>query len=365
MSTQLVVTKKRRGGRGKENPSYKRAEGIDMAYLCKRAGSPYWHVRKTMAPGKVLFKSTRTESKSLARNIRDEMIANFFGKSRTSFRKTVEETYEELRAFKETSLDHESYKNHYVYPWSKMEEFFGHIFLDDLSVNDWKRFVSEVRNEEPTRNMAGYYQLISGVLTFAIDAKYITEKPKIKLDRKTESEPDIEIFTDEEVALCLKNSEGQLHRQIKMIVNLGMRPIEINRLPKSFLDFESNMVRLPKGYAKNRKKREIPMWTLTEELRHWVSENDSPFLFPHPDNPLNSIRREGHRKEWEILRDSLGLKKRFYDFRHTCAVRMIRAGISPASAAKILGHDITMFYRKYFKPQDSDLSKEMEKMRNL
>jgi integrase len=359
VNTLEVVTKGRRGGPGKKDKTYKRADGRDSAYLTKRAGSPYWYVRKKMGPKREdwLYESTKTTSITAARLKRDELINGFFGKIKSSVRKTVFDAYEKLRALKEVSLDDLSYRNHYVYPWGTLGEHMGDLFLDELTVNDWTRMTTAIRKNDPDKHMANYYELLIAILNFAVNEKYLKELPKIKLDRSQEIEPEVNPFTDKQITLILKNSEGPLHIALSIMAFKGLRPKEARRLKKSFFDFKEGGINLPGfekidgkmvRYTKNGKPRFIPLGILKKKLKAYCNSLETENLF--------DFTKDSFETEWEILRDSLGLTGGLYRLRHYAAVRMLKAKVNPITVAKVLGHGIQVLFKKYSRFLKQDLN---------
>lgn len=366
VNNMTVVTQKRRGGPGKKDKTYKKLQGNDMAYLCMRAGSPYIHVRKRMGAGKILFESLKTTSKSLARIRRDEKIGSYNGQTKATTRKTFAEAFDELRAIKENSLEDLSYRNHYIYPWETLKEHIGSMFVDEFTAKDYETLTGNLWKENPEASMANFYELLKGIVKFSYKARYIKEMPDFTLDTSKEVEPDVNPFTEAEVNLVLKNCEGPLQIALIIMAFRGPRPKETRRLKKSFFDLTEDGINLPgfekiEGkqvrYTKIGKPRFLPLGTMGGFRDLLLS-----YVRNLPQENLFNYTKDLFEKEWEELRDGLGLEGGLYRFRHHAAVRMLKAGVNPITVAKIMGHDIKTLYRKYSRFLKQDLN---DALRNL
>ena len=357
MSNIEYSPKKKKGGRGKEGSLYSRSLRPGMEYLIKRPGSPNWFVRK----GKI-FESTRTDSDKIARIRREEILSAAKGIKR-KYRLTISEIYSELIEIKCSTLQWESFRNHYTYPWKTLQPHFGEMFVDELNSADWKVFVGKIKKADPEKSVQNYYELLHSIISFAMESGHIKEDPEIKLDRSLERESVVAPWSDKEVEKILKNCEGPLKVLLTLMAFRGPRPKETRRLKKIFFDWEEGGINLPgfetidgksERYTKTGKPRFIPLGKLKKEIRAYCNSITTERLFEYTKDNLETA--------WEELRDGLGLTGGLYRFRHYAAVRLLKAGVNPITVAKIMGHDIKTLFRKYSRFLKKDLTDALKNL---
>lgn len=342
------------------NQKYETSKRKDMHHLVKRPGSPNWYVRIQRDKGET-FRSTKTTHPEIAKARRDEILASELGllPALRKVRKTIGEIREEHLELKRPRIKQgkRSTLGQYIYPWNTMEPYFKDIFVDDFSSKHWANFMAQELIKDPKRKFFNYHRLLTGILKYALDSKYISEKPKLELDRRREKPEEIVLWTKRQTFTLLKNSEGEINLKIDMAYQTGMRPIEINMLPKSYIDVSGKMIRLPKDYSKTGDPRNIPISPvlMLKIKRQMLKAPDLKTLFA-------DCAQDAHDEPFQDLKKTLGYDNIFYNFRHTCAVNMIKAGVPLATACLIIGNDIKVFMKRYFKPTDSDLTIEMRKM---
>lgn len=82
------------------------------------------------------------------------------------------------------------------------------------------------------------------------------------------------------------------------------------------------------------------------------------WINPQDGQPWND-ERDFRRSHWTPALRALGIRyRRPYNLRHTRATMLLKAGVSPALAAKWLGHILQMFFQRYAKWIDDARDKE-------
>lgn len=350
---------------------YQKVKGPDCHYLVKRPGSKNIYVRATKIKrhdpktGKLksLFQSARTDDKAKAKDIRDKLLLEITGQvQKTTTRITFDELHKEYLSIKIPRIKQgkRSTEGQYIYPWRRLTLMFGKLFVDEFNSSHWDSFMAQTILEEKGKiKFFNFHKLMTGLLNYALRAEYINKKPKLALDKRREKPEEIVLWTHKQYLQLLKNSEGDLHLKIDMAYQTGMRPIEINMLKKCFIDIPGKMIRLPKDYSKTGDPRNVPVLApLMLKIKKQVLTSKEPTLF-------ESAQPDSHDEPFQALKKSIGYDNIFYNFRHTCAVRMVKAGIPIGTACKIIGNDIGVFMDRYFKPSDKDLQDEIKKMREV
>lgn len=164
------------------------------------------------------------------------------------------------------------------------------------------------------------------------------------------------ILNPEEEKRLITASPGYLRDIITAALQTGMRKAEITSLTWDNVDLKNNYIFVDYFRAKTKRMRKVPISRTLHELLIRLKKE-------HPDSKhvfLNS-HKEPYEKAssmnlvFETAKKKAGLKNfRFHDLRHTTATRLVEAGASIFSVAKILGHqDVRMTAQRYAHPDQS------------
>jgi len=125
------------------------------------------------------------------------------------------------------------------------------------------------------------------------------------------------------------------------LIDTGTRTSEMLKLPWKDIDFESGLITI--WLNKTAKPRSIPMTKRVKEIlaRREQTNPDQPWTFT-----LWQID-----KVWKWIRKELGLQEdksfRCYCTRHTCATRLVAAGVDIYKVMKWLGHSSVKMTERY------------------
>lgn len=181
--------------------------------------------------------------------------------------------------------------------------------------------------------------VLSKLLRFAQTRGLIDKVPTI--DRKKESEGRLRWYTPEEEARVLKHLEAKgmtnFADLLVFLIDTGCRLSEALRL--EYRDTDNLYARFHQ--TKNGRNRAVP---LTARVREMLArrKGDSSAVFP-----AWTVSRVNHI--WDIVGSACGLTDKeacLHAFRHTCASRLVQAGIPIQVVQQWLGHkSITMTLR--------------------
>lgn len=220
---------------------------------------------------------------------------------------------------------------------------FGARRLDDinpLSIEEYKRQrLEKVKPATVNRELA----LLRHMLNLAVSWKKLASNPMRDVRMLRVDNVQDRILTKKETDALLRACCGHLRPVVITALHTGMRLGEILTLRWGQVDLGQRMVTVLN--AKNGKARKIPLNNVMMELLEKIKEgsrSDHVFVSDRTKRPVS-----GMRTAWlAAIRRSGIARCRFHDLRHTCASRMVAAGVDLVTVKEILGHStITMTVR--------------------
>ena len=137
------------------------------------------------------------------------------------------------------------------------------------------------------------------------------------------------------------------HLLFLLLYNTGARISEILRLRAC--DVQATDYRHLALQGKGRKERSVPLWRTTQtKLRHWIKHNhlvpDTPLFANRFGQPLSRSGAAWHLRcvVNRASQQTASLQQRrvsLHTFRHTTAMHLLQAGVTPEVIALWLGHE--------------------------
>lgn len=330
-------------------------KGPQNKNLCRPVGKEVIWVRFFRTGKGRLERSLKTNVITDARIKRDLEIARFLGQKARFQSKVhlVEDKFPEFLELKKIK----SKGTHYsmTVQWERhLKEFFGGMILDEVNNNEWLKFVAWKRNQMPDRKFFNDRKYLSMFLHWCHRDGLIDKLPKLE-----NVDPEIEagkVYTDEECALLLEYSFGDLNLQIRMALTMGMRHGEIWTLEWSQIDWQKNTIHLPAEKTKIRKARTFAISKRCSDiLVARANKSGSKWVFPQETNDLKPGGRSGLKWAWKTLRTDTGIEGRFHDLRHTFLTRAFKKAVNPALICEYAGLSLEEASKTYlhFTPEDT------------
>ena len=177
--------------------------------------------------------------------------------------------------------------------------------------------------------------------------EWATDNPVCRVSMERENNTRDRWLTCEEERRLLAASAPWLQEVIVFAIHTGMRCGEILNLTWAGVDLTRRTVTVFK--SKNGERRTIPLsHTLVQALQNKASARliDSRLVFTSAaSTPLDAPNQ---RRSFRLaLKHGQVSDFRFHDLRHTCATRMVQAGVDLYKVQRILGHKSPVMTQRY------------------
>jgi len=278
------------------------------------------------------------------------------------------------RASHETSIKH-------------LNSFFGQKYLSQITKEDVDQYIQQRKNEKVMRRPAGGVKRVERpvsnasinrevtclkqILGLAVKYGYIQKNPASEVEKLQES-PRWTILKDDEARRLIEAASPHLRPILRLLLFTGMRRNEALKLVWAFPDYERRtyqseaeacsvldlnraLIYIPKELAKNHKSRIVP---LSESLVLMFKEKRGGA------KPGARVFDVSHiKKSFKTACKKVGLVNlRIHDLRHTCASRMIEAGVNVVDVCELLGHSDLKITMKYCHPSTENKRQAVEQL---
>ena len=218
------------------------------------------------------------------------------------------------------------------------------VDIDKFKIADMVRKLRTEGTAPATINR--YLATLKTILRLAHSDWDIIEKvPRIKMQRERSGR--IRVITKAEEDHIVELLQGSTRPRaadvadlIRVLVDTGMRLGEALALQRKDLDFDNRYIHVWK--SKSDGPRSIPMTARAQKiLFDRTRDRDQPF--PFPQTSVHNI--------WNWLREQMGAKGDrelvLHALRHTCATRMVQAGVDLYTVKEVLGHSSIRVTERY------------------
>ncbi len=257
--------------------------------------------------------------------------------------------------------------------------------LKKAYVNEWKK--SDIEEYINTKKKKGIkitsinnnIGFIKKMFAWAYEEDYIKKNiaeniKKIKNTEYTERR----IYTEEElkkIANYLEKNDFDFYVFTQLVFSCFLRPIEIQRLQVSNIDFENQKIILNGEKTKNHKKRTIiiptNMWDKTKDFWQKIHKLDKDmYLFGEDFKPSkNKISNPNTSTlRWNKIKEELNLPKEclLYGFRHTGITKLLQdKNLSNNEIRMHTGHETIAMLERYGRHITEDMEKKYRKVNCL
>ncbi|MDQ3012056.1 MAG: site-specific integrase, partial [Acidobacteriota bacterium] len=257
-----------------------------------------------------------------------------------------------------------------------LEEHFGNKRLKDIRPVDLegfkrKRLATPTKAGKGERTIAAVHrelEVLRAVLRWAVRHGWLQRSPfengETIISKADENRRDRVLSADEELrllAVCGADSpRAHLRPILVCALDAAMRRGEILKLIWSDVHLDAGMIVLRSETTKTARGRIVPITSrlkaelegLRDAANGAVSNNGRVFGI------VNDVKRSfGTACRLAGIADL-----HLHDLRHTATTRLVSAGINPALAMKITGHDQASTFQRYLNPQAEQMRDVAEKL---
>lgn len=229
----------------------------------------------------------------------------------------------------------------------------GSTLLGRIQSKHIQKFKSDCRARGVRKTSINtYLRHLRAFFNKAYDLGYISKKIIVKFFKIGKRHPRL-LSREEKIKIYgyAKKHNYPMYRIIKFALWTGCRRSEIYNL--RYQDIKSDMAQV---IGKGDKERTVPM--LPAAIRA-VGKGNIGFVFWHPND------RDKITKEFKSICRACGIEDaHFHNLRHSAATDMLSSGMRIEYVQKILGHESISTTQIYAQILQSDLKKEIQKMRS-
>jgi integrase len=200
----------------------------------------------------------------------------------------------------------------------------GRLYPDQINETWWENtYIPKKREESPDRKFFNEWKWLVTFLNYLHREGHIERLPRLTCPDGPRAEGlNLE---DSEIAALYAQANENLKLQIDLGFKHFMRRSEVLLLPFAEINFTTGVLHLPGERTKTKKPRQIPLSPeVLKVLKIRKDKNESPFVFPSPNNPKKSIGRMGNDTAWKTAiaranKESLVIRHEttFHDLRHS------------------------------------------------
>lgn len=193
------------------------------------------------------------------------------------------------------------------------------------------------------------------ILSFARDAEYIANVPKIALRKENERSA---TFSSELEKAVLDAAPQPLRDVFLISQDSGLRPDEVIRMRWDNVLWDKHLIFNPDGKTV-KSRRHVPLSERVHDvLRGRAEGTSSQWVFPSPRKKGAHISYFTIAKGMMIVRKKLALPKDLvlYSARHTFATDMLDRTGNLALVQKMLGHESILTTQRYLHPELKDVA---------
>lgn len=217
--------------------------------------------------------------------------------------------------------------------------------ISSLALDRWQKERLDQGTKPVTLNRAliGIKAVLNKAVEWnIIDANPIDRRKNLKVDQNGVIRW---LSDDEENRLheALENYPLKIQVIIKVLLNTGMRPMELLSLRWSDVDLAQKQITAHGAFTKTGQTRYTPLNSKAIECIQALKQ-DGEYLFPGngPNAHMTSISKHWYK----LVKDAKLENFRMYDLRHTFASKLVMKGVDLYTVSQLLGHsDITMTKR--------------------
>lgn len=258
-----------------------------------------------------------------------------------------------------------------MYTCQPLKKYFGRLKSDRIEAKHVEQYIIW-RSKQSSQKTGGL--ITSGTVNLEIIAlktifnrlvksKHLTKNIAADIKQLSENERRFRVLSREEEKIYLMACAQPLRDVATIIVETGLRPLEIYELRRHQVNLEKGFLQIENGKTKAANRKIWFSERVEKILRARLERFAGDFLFPK--NEIDGeVRTFDLNRHHQIAIKNLDLKFGIYDLRHTFATRILEEGTDLLTLASMLGHSGLGEVSRYAHPSErrkSDAFKSLQK----
>jgi integrase len=341
--------------------------------LYKRPNSKYWWM-KFHFDGELIQQSTKVANKRDALTIeaafRHELALGRIGikpkKDAPTFKQAVEDF------LNMSKLEHAQKPNSFIriqYACKPLKTFFGQIKVDRIEPSDVEKFIlwrsrqtSRKTKDLITRDSVNNELIVlKTIFKRLVSSDLLAKSPARDIKQLAANERSFHVLTSDEEKIYLMACSQPLSDVASLMIETGMRPIEIYKLKRQAVNLEKGFLQIENGKTKSSNRKVWLSDKAINVLRIRIENCKSDFLFPKNDKDFDAPLFQINKIHVKTV-NRIGLMFRLYDLRHTFATRVLDNGIDLLTLASMLGHSSLNHVMRYAHPSETRKNDAIQQM---
>lgn len=323
--------------------------------LYKQDGSKFW-TADFVVNGRRYRKSTKQTTKARA----GEVAAEFLRQAQRDEMPTQKGVAPTLLEFAEKTFlplndanarTKERTKQSYRYGWQLLEgQTIANMRIDAIRTPHIESV--QIVGSPSTHNCA--LRTLRRLFHIAYDLDVVPKIPKFALLDENKRTQLITPNIEERITAQLAKSKrkGSLRTALFLILDCGLRPMEIVNMRIPDVDLKQGVIRIHKSKSKAG-ERLVPMTDRVKELLFaQIGKRSDGWIFPSPRYPSQAIKRHALTAAWRKTANKAGVSSDvdLYCARHTYATDVMHATKDPFLTMRLLGHTELSTTERYQHP---------------
>jgi integrase len=341
--------------------------------LYKRANSKFWWMKFTF-DGELVQQSTKVANKRDALTIeaafRHELALGRIGIKPKGKTPTFKQAVADF--LKMSELEHAQKPNSFVrieYACNPLKQFFGETKVDRIEREDVEKFIlwrsrqtSRKTKDLITRDSINNELIaLKTIFRRLVSREVISKSPAADIKQLAANDRSFHVLTPDEEKIYLLACSQPLQDVASLMLETGMRPVEIYKLKRQAVNLEKGFLQIENGKTKSSNRKVWLSDKALNVLRVRIENCKGNYLFPRNDKDNDAPLFQINKIHVKTV-NRIGLKFRLYDLRHTFATRVLDNGTDLLTLASMLGHSSLNHVMRYAHPSETRKNEAIQQM---
>lgn len=339
--------------------------------LYKRANSKYWWMKFTF-DGELVQRSTQVKNKRDAETVesayRTQLALGKIGIKPMPKAPTFEKAADDFLEWTKTT-NTEVTQSRYYFACQPLKAFFGQTKTSKIDAATVEKYMSWRITQTSKRTGKAITRdsvnreiiILKKILRRLINNGILRDNSALSVPQLAGNDLTFHVITEKEEKAYLPACPQPLRDVAALMLESGMRPVEIFHLTKNDVHLDKNYLQVTRSKTKASIRR-VPLSIEAKAiLKARIKQFDGNLLFPQNDidgsSPMNALDKP-HR---DVVND-LGFDFRLYDCRHTFATRALESGTDLLTLSAILGHANLKMVSRYAHPSEERKAEAIRRM---